>query len=77
MSERPDYYELVPVVSQKEGFFFASAAVINCSLCGEMIDGMGGPGRGAVCLKCAPEMISGRLRGCVIWDAPSQESTGE
>jgi len=65
---KPDYYELTPVHTQKEGFRFASAALIVCSLCGEMIDGMGGPGHGAVCLKCAPEMIGGRIRGCVVWD---------
>ena len=77
MSEKPDYYELAPVVLKKDGFFFASAAVVNCSLCGEMIDGMGGPGHGAVCLKCAPEMIAGRLRGCVVWDPPSTPNQAE
>lgn len=68
MSETPDYFELTEVHTQKEGFMFATAALVNCSLCGVCIDGMGGPGHGAVCNRCAKELIGGRLRGCVVWD---------
>ncbi|PDT15871.1 hypothetical protein CO670_15350 [Rhizobium sp. J15] len=67
MSKAADFYELSPAYRVEPGGF-ASAAIISCSLCGDTIDGMGGPGRGAVCLKCAAEMIAGRLRGCVIWE---------
>lgn len=67
MSETPDFYELSEVHVQKEGFMFATAAFINCGLCGVVIDSMGGPGHGAVCNRCAKELIFGRLRGCVIW----------
>ncbi|MNK73057.1 hypothetical protein D3C87_925470 [compost metagenome] len=72
MEESPDYFELTPVHVSKEGFRLATAALLVCSLCGEMIDGMGGPGCGAVCLKCAPEMKAGRLRGCVVWEEEKQ-----
>jgi len=73
MTDEPEYYELKPVYPAPKdgGTIFATAAVLSCSLCGSMIDGMGGPGHGAVCLKCAPEMVHGRLRSCVVWEDAS------
>jgi hypothetical protein len=45
-----------------------TAATIVCSLCGVMIDGMGGTrGHGPICLRCGDVLKNGRLRGAVKW----------
>lgn len=64
------YFELTPVTIKDDpsGFRFASAAILGCGLCGEVIDGMGGPGNGSVCERCANELRHGRLKGAVVWE---------
>lgn len=64
------YYEprLVEIKPPAPGEFrFATAAVLSCGLCGGAIDGMDGPGDGAMCERCVEQLRAGRLRGCVKW----------
>lgn len=71
MSERTlRYYEpkMIEVAPPQPGeFWIATAAILMCGLCGEAIDGMGGPGDGAMCERCVEQLRAGRLRGCVKW----------
>lgn len=53
------HYEIRPVRKRAPGSI-ATAALLNCSLCGKNIDGMGGPGSGQLCLPCGDEIISSR-----------------
>ena len=46
----------------------ATAALITCGLCADVIDSMGGPGNGAICERCGDELKRGVLRGCVVWE---------
>lgn len=50
-----------------------TAAVLDCGLCGRTIDGMGGPGYGAVCSPCGEALIAGQLRGAVIYQEEGKE----
>ena len=64
------YYEpsLVEIKPPEPGEFrIETAAILMCGLCGEAIDGMGGPGDGAMCERCVELLRAGRLRGCVKW----------
>lgn len=59
-----EYYRLIKVVEEEppEGMIvFATAAVWHCSLCHEVISGMGGPGYGTLCRQCGDELIAGEL----------------
>lgn len=56
------YYELVKRTNTYDPRAFVTAAVWSCALCGETIDGMGGPGSGEICVKCAEEILSGKLK---------------
>ncbi|BBF92664.1 hypothetical protein [Blastochloris tepida] len=68
----PDYFELQPVnfppVPPRGQVLIMTAAVLSCSLCGHQIAGMGGPGDGAICPRCADLLRRGELRGCVKWE---------
>jgi hypothetical protein len=46
------------------GEFFMTAAILDCALCGSVINGMGG-GPTAICERCADALNSGRLKGSV------------
>lgn len=65
------FYELnlVTIKDDPNGFRFATAAILGCGLCGEVIDGMGGPGNGIVCIRCGDELRHGRLKTAVVWEA--------
>jgi hypothetical protein len=75
MSEIPlEYYELqkITIEPTKPGEFrLVTAAVVTCGLCGGMIDGMGGPGCGAVCVRCAEVVMRGQARGAIKWSDES------
>lgn len=65
------YFELktIRIHEPEEGELrIATAAILSCSLCGQTIDGMGGPGDGAICYRCGTELRKGTLKGCVKWD---------
>jgi hypothetical protein len=64
------FYELQKITIKEDpnAFRIATAAILSCGLCGEMIDGMGGPGDGVVCVKCGDELRKRRLVGAVVWD---------
>lgn len=63
------YYELIErKTPPPNSGMILTAAVLSCSLCGDTIDGMGGPGNGAVCERCGDLMIHGQCRGAVKWD---------
>lgn len=67
------YYELQEVVIEppKPGEFrMTTAAVLSCGLCGGVIDGMGGPGDGAVCERCASLVRRGGAKGAIVWTPP-------
>jgi hypothetical protein len=69
------YFELREVIIEdpKPGEFrLETAAVLSCSLCGTMIDGMGGPGDGAICLRCGAVVKNGQARGAIVWPAEGQ-----
>jgi hypothetical protein len=57
------FYELTEVNYKTEDQRIATAAVLQCSLCGVMIDGMGGPGHGAICQSCGESLISRKFWG--------------
>lgn len=63
-----DHYKLTPVPARKPNpHSLVTAALLQCHLCGETIDGMGGPGNaGQICKECGDDLIAGRLRGAVI-----------
>lgn len=66
-----EYYELkrVTIPDVKPGeFHIASAALITCGLCGDCIDGMGGPGHGPICIRCGDVVKRGEARGAIKWD---------
>lgn len=73
-----DYYDLTGRKLETHPDALVTAAVLSCGLCGTTIAGMGGPGHGAVCRRCARELIAGRLRGAVVWptDARGTETDG-
>ena len=62
-----EFYELRKVKYDPRQNFIATAATIDCSLCGRNIDGMGGPGDGPICVPCGKALKSGQLRGAVKW----------
>lgn len=69
VAPEPDYYELRKVTPSQPGeLVIRTAAVLCCDLCGGVIDSMGGPGHGAVCVRCADVVMSGRARGAIKWD---------
>lgn len=49
------YFELTLVDTSKD--LIATAALLHCSLCGDCISGMGGPGYGAICLECGTRIL--------------------
>lgn len=60
-----EYYELVKrhIDPPKPGEFrIATACVWSCILCGSMIDGMGGPGDGDLCLRCGDLIKGGKVK---------------
>lgn len=64
-----EWYELKKVVVDPPvpgEFRMATAAVRSCDLCNTIIDGMGGPGHGSICVDCADDLRRGNLRGAVI-----------
>ena len=56
------YYRLSKETLHHEPERICTAAVWSCSLCGSVIDGMGGPGNGEICVLCGDDIISGRLK---------------
>ena len=59
---KTEYYELVKHTYEPDGKFnFRTAAVRSCSLCGTMIDGMGGPGWGSICIPCGDDIKAGKV----------------
>jgi hypothetical protein len=64
-----EWYELARVSEpplEPGEFRLATAAVFCCYLCGNTIDGMGGPGHGQVCIPCGDDLKAQRLLGAVI-----------
>ncbi|RYF12415.1 MAG: hypothetical protein EOO77_17440 [Oxalobacteraceae bacterium] len=69
MAEAKTYYTVdrVEVKPPKPGEFrIMTAAVMDCGLCGVMIDGMGGGGT-FICMPCGDALSRGALVGCVKW----------
>lgn len=65
MSNRTEYYELVKrqIEPLEPGEFrITTAAVWICALCRVVIDGMGGPGNGELCVRCGDDIKSGNFR---------------
>lgn len=72
LPKRTAYYELKPVEERaSQPGAFLTAAVRSCGLCGETIEGMGGPGPGSVCVRCAEVVMRGEARGAIKWDVTS------
>jgi hypothetical protein len=70
MSRDIIYYELrkVVITAVRAGEFrLSTAACLDCALCGENIDGMGGPGNAPICERCAGVVRQGGARGCIKW----------
>lgn len=64
-----EFYELKRVTLPERGpDTFATAALITCGLCGDAIDGCGGPGHGQVCIRCGDVVRRGEARGAIKWD---------
>lgn len=64
----PIYYILravEPPPPRPAEFHITTTSILSCSLCGQTIAGMGGPGYGALCRACGDDLIRGRLRGTV------------
>lgn len=56
------YYKLVEVELDEKRPTFATAALWNCIMCNNMIDGMGGPGDGELCCQCAGDILAGLIK---------------
>lgn len=70
MDQKPDYYVLEPVYPPKPGEFgLVNASVGHCQLCGGVATGMGGSPND-ICVRCAEVVISGQVRGAIVWDEP-------
>jgi hypothetical protein len=60
-----EFYELVrrKILPPSPGEFrISTAAVWSCALCGLIIDGMGGPGDGELCIRCGDLIKSGSVK---------------
>lgn len=69
-----EYYELkrIKIADPVPGeFCIRTAAVLTCGLCGGCIDGMGGPGNGAICVPCGDVVKRGEARTAIKWDERS------
>lgn len=67
-SEKPEYYELVPVYPPKPGeFVIANASVGTCGLCGGIATGMGGSDN-QICVRCAEVVLNRKARGAIVWE---------
>lgn len=62
------FFRLQRETLSSDGLRIATAAVLSCDLCDQTIDGMGGPGAGALCCLCGADLAAGRLRGAVRRD---------
>jgi len=56
------FYRLVKETISHTPGCLVTAAVWSCQLCGETIDGMGGPGSGEICVKCGDDILAGRVK---------------
>jgi len=71
MTDVVSFYKLerVDIEPPKPGeFWIATAGVMSCGLCGETIDGMGGPGE-YICIRCGDVVKDGHARGAIKWGA--------
>jgi len=59
--KKTEYYELVKKSYEVHPEQLVTAAVRSCSLCNTMIDGMGGPGWGSICLPCGDDILHRRI----------------
>ena len=67
MTEKTGYYELVRVdLPEPDEMSLVTAALLTCCLCGEVIDGMGGPGE-FICIRCGDVVKSHRAVGAIKW----------
>jgi hypothetical protein len=67
------YYQLEKVTEhQHNGLRIRTAAVLMCALCQHVIDGMGGPGSGVLCVPCGDALKTGQLR--LMLDKQPQEN---
>ncbi len=70
MSDPLRYFYLTEYVEKPtpDGMLgLVTAAVMNCGLCGCVIDGMGGPGPN-ICGRCGDAFEANKLVGCVVWE---------
>lgn len=67
----PAHYTLTLVPERDTTGQFMSAAILDCALCGEIIDGMGGPSDGSVCKRCGDLMKTGATRSAIVWEVPN------
>lgn len=63
----PKHFKLREVSAYDDTGMIATAAVMDCGLCGAVISGMGGPGNGVVCEPCGELLLQGALKGAVTW----------
>lgn len=68
-----EYYTLQKVAVNKGEARVTTRALLQCDLCGAVIDTSGGPGAGTLCSKCADLVKRGDARGCVVWEDAPQE----
>ena len=70
-----EYYELTRrKFKDASGFQIASAAIMECGLCGRTISGSGGPGDGAICIPCGDVVKSGQARAAIQWGDDDKKS---
>ena len=60
MVEKVEFYELKKRSATLSGI--VTAAVWGCAICDRAIAGMGGPGSGEICVLCADDITSGRMK---------------
>lgn len=65
MTREIRYYELVERSYTPNPNALVTAAVWSCELCGGVIDGMGGPGNGELCIPCGGDILSGKFHHAV------------
>jgi hypothetical protein len=62
MSNDIVYYKLVKETIPYNPDAFVTAAVWSCALCDETISGHSGPGCGEICVQCAIDIRSNKLK---------------
>ena len=61
MNDTPRFYTLEPRAAIKRGQV-TTAALRQCLICDHVVETMGGPGCGSLCVDCTALILAGRVK---------------